>query len=107
MLPTADPAQDGASPDFVVIDVETSCSRVSSICQIGIVGFRGGSEAFSYETLVDPCDDFHGFNTRIHGIRAEHVAGQPHFGMVHAMGSPANWVGCRPGDGGLRSGISG
>lgn len=85
MLPTADPAQDGASPDFVVIDVETSCSRVSSICQIGIVGFRGGTEAFSYETLVDPCDDFHGFNTRIHGIRAEHVAGQPHFGMVHAI----------------------
>lgn len=70
--------------DFVVIDVETACSRVSSICQIGIVGFRDGSEVFSYETLVDPRDDFYSFNTRIHGICAEHVVGQPDFGMVHA-----------------------
>lgn len=30
---------DRYQPDFVVIDVETACSRVSSICQIGIVGF--------------------------------------------------------------------
>ncbi len=28
------------APDFVVVDVETSCSQVSSICQIGIVGFE-------------------------------------------------------------------
>ncbi|WP_426256893.1 hypothetical protein [Sphingomonas sp. DC2300-3] len=28
------------APDFVVVDVETSCSQVSSICQIGIVGFK-------------------------------------------------------------------
>lgn len=73
------------APDFVVIDVETSCSRVSSICQIGIVGFRGGVEIFEYETLVDPRDEFHGFNTRIHGIAAEHVAGQPCFGDIHAI----------------------
>lgn len=71
--------------DFVVIDVETACSRVSSICQIGIVGFRDGSEVFAYETLVDPRDDFNSFNTRIHGICAEHVVGQPDFGMVHAI----------------------
>jgi DNA polymerase-3 subunit epsilon len=71
-------------PDFVVVDVETSCSRVSSICQIGIVGFRNGVEIFEYETLVDPQDEFHAFNTRIHGIAAEHVAGQPCFGDIHA-----------------------
>ncbi len=73
------------SLDFVVIDVETACSRISSICQIGIVGFRDGTEVFAYETLVDPRDEFHGFNTRIHGICADHVVGQPDFGAVHAV----------------------
>ena len=70
--------------DFVVIDVETACSRVSSICQVGIVGFRDGRELFAWETLLDPCDDFHPMNSRIHGIGAHHVAGQPTFAQVHA-----------------------
>lgn len=76
------PAAAGAF-DFVVIDVETACSRVSSICQIGIVGFRDGAVAFEYETLLDPCDHFSSFNTRIHGIAADHVAGKPRFTDVH------------------------
>ncbi len=89
-----DPAQaalSGAGPaaadelDFVVIDVETACSRVSSICQIGIVGFRAGTVAFEYETLVDPRDHFSSFNTRIHGIAADHVAGKPCFADVHKV----------------------
>jgi DNA polymerase III subunit epsilon len=71
------------APDFVVIDVETACSRVSSICQIGIVGFRNGQIMFEYETLIDPQDHFSSFNTRIHGIAAEHVLGQPCFAEVH------------------------
>jgi DNA polymerase III subunit epsilon len=66
------------------VDVETACSRVSSICQIGIVGFRNGVEIFEYETLVDPCDDFSLFNTRIHGITCDHVVGQPTFAHIHA-----------------------
>ena len=69
--------------DFVAVDVETACSRVSSICQIGIVGFRGGREVFAYETLVDPRDGFSPFNTRIHGISCDHVAGKPTFGHIH------------------------
>jgi DNA polymerase-3 subunit epsilon len=73
------------APDFVVIDVETACSAVSSICQIGIVGFKAGSIAFEYETLLDPRDRFSPFNTRIHGITAQHVAGQPCFADVHAV----------------------
>lgn len=48
-----------------------------------IVGFRDGREIFAYETLVDPCDEFHDFNTRIHGIAPHHVVGQPNFGDVH------------------------
>jgi DNA polymerase-3 subunit epsilon len=71
------------APDFVVIDVETACSRVSSICQVGIVGFRNGQESFAYESLVDPKDIFHDFNTRIHGIAAHHVVGKPCFADIH------------------------
>lgn len=71
--------------DFVVIDVETACARVSSICQIGIVGFRDGRETFAYETLVDPCDIFSPFNVGIHGIEAHHVAGCQTFADVHGI----------------------
>ena len=71
-------------PDFVVIDVETACSRVSSICQVGIVGFKDGVEIFEYETLIDPLDDFSPFNTRVHGLTCDHIFGAPTFGDVHA-----------------------
>ncbi len=79
------PAMEPANPDFVVIDVETACARVSSICQIGIVGFRDGREVFAWETLVDPRDDFAAFNIGIHGITPRHVAGAPTFGDLHAV----------------------
>ncbi|MBB5699704.1 exonuclease domain-containing protein [Sphingomonas yantingensis] len=72
-------------PDFVVVDVETACSSVSSICQIGIVGFRDGAVAFEYETLVDPLDRFSSFNIGIHGITSDHVVGAPTFGAIHAV----------------------
>ena len=75
---------DDAAPDFVVIDVETACARVSSICQVGVVGFRDGREAFAWETLLDPCDEFHADKIRIHGIAPDHVVGQPTFAHVHA-----------------------
>ena len=81
--PASTPDRD--APDFVVIDVETACSRVSSICQIGIVGFRDGREIFEYETLVDPLDRFSPFNVRVHGITCDHVAGAPTFGDIHAL----------------------
>ena len=77
-------ALDTAGPDFVVVDVETACSRVSSICQIGIVGFKDGVEVFDYETLVDPLDHFSPFNTRVHGLTCDHVAGAPNFGEIYA-----------------------
>lgn len=72
-------------PDFVVVDVETACSRVSSICQIGIVGFRDGREVLAFEALIDPCDEFSAFNVGIHGIAAHHVAGQPTFADLHGV----------------------
>ena len=89
MLDTAPASQTDVAvmltPDFVVIDVETACSRVSSICQVGIVGFRDGREIFEYETLVDPRDEFNVFNTRIHGITEQHVTGKPCFGDIHGI----------------------
>ena len=74
-----------SATDFVVVDVETACSRVSSICQIGVVGFRDGREVFAWESLVDPLDEFSGFNIAIHGIQPHHVEGQPTFGDIHAV----------------------
>lgn len=79
------PAVDPDALDFVAVDVETACGRVSSICQIGIVGFRGGEIAFEYETLINPRDYFSSFNTRIHGITATQVAGKPCFGDLHQI----------------------
>lgn len=70
-------------PEFVVIDVETACHRASSICQIGIVGFAGGTEVFSYETLVNPEDAFSPFNIRLHGIGPGRVAGHPNFSRLY------------------------
>lgn len=69
--------------DFVVIDVETACGRSSSVCQIGVVGFAGGQEVLTWETLVDPQDTFSPFNTRLHGIGAKHVRGKPRFPQLH------------------------
>jgi DNA polymerase-3 subunit epsilon len=79
------PVGDDPAPDFVVIDVETACSRVSSICQVGVVGFCDGRETFAWETLLDPCDEFHTGNIRVHGITADHVMGQPTFAHVHGV----------------------
>ncbi|MFD1786176.1 exonuclease domain-containing protein [Sphingomonas floccifaciens] len=73
------------TPDFVVVDVETSCSSVSSICQVGIVGFKDGVELFEYETLVNPLDRFSPFNIRIHGITGDHVVDAPTFADIHAI----------------------
>ncbi|WP_235515974.1 exonuclease domain-containing protein [Sphingomonas sp. Leaf32] len=75
---------DGDRPDFVVVDVETACSNVSSICQVGIVGFSSGVQTFEYETLVDPLDRFSSFNVRIHGITGDHIVGTPTFAGIHA-----------------------
>lgn len=76
---------DIVEPDFVAIDVETSCARVSSICQIGVVGFKDGIEIFAWDTMLDPQDDFSPFNVRVHGISSDHVVGRPGFADVHPL----------------------
>jgi DNA polymerase III subunit epsilon len=63
--------------DFVVIDVETANADLSSICQIGIVGFAEGTETSRWESLIDPEDFFDPWNISIHGIDEPDVAGAP------------------------------
>lgn len=71
--------------DFVVIDVEMVCLCVSSICQVGIVGFCDGVECFVYEMLVDFCDEFNVFNICIYGIVVYYVVGQLSFVDIYVV----------------------
>jgi DNA polymerase-3 subunit epsilon len=73
----------GGLMDFVVVDVETANGDPASICQVGVVGFREGRVADSWESLVDPEDVFAPFNISIHGISPPMVAGAPTFPGVH------------------------
>jgi len=62
---------------FAAIDVETANADLSSICQIGVAIFRDGSHVDSWSSLVDPEDDFDGFNVSLHGIDECKVRGAP------------------------------
>ena len=65
---------------FVAVDVETANADLSTICQIGLVLFEDGKQAWKWESLVDPEDFFDGWNVMIHGITEEDVAGKPQLG---------------------------
>ena len=58
---------------FNAIDVETANSDRSTICQIGIVHVRNGVIKQQVSLLVDPEEQFSGFNVRIHGIDQDTV----------------------------------
>lgn len=62
---------------FAAIDVETANADLSSICQVGVAIFRDSSCVDSWSSLVDPEDDFDGFNISIHGIDEQKVKGAP------------------------------
>jgi len=62
---------------FAAIDVETANADLSSICQIGVAIFRDGAHVDSWSSLVDPEDEFDGFNVAIHGINERTVRGAP------------------------------
>lgn len=83
--PARAPIPDAGGPfDFIVVDVETADRNRHSICQIGVVGFRDGTEVFAEEVLVDPECDFDPFNVGIHGIGAAQVQSARNFAGVHA-----------------------
>jgi len=69
--------------NFVVIDVETANSAFSSICQVGVARFKEGMHIDSWETLVDPQEDFDFMNVSIHGIDENTVRGAPTWSDVY------------------------
>jgi len=70
--------------DFVAIDVETANHDLASICQVGIVTFRDGRVADSWQSLVDPEDYFHSIHVSIHGIDEKAVQGAPTFPEIYS-----------------------
>lgn len=67
---------------FVTVDVETANPKLSSICQVGLVVYEDHKIVDSWSSLIDPCDEFRDFNTRIHGIGPQHVLHAPSFDEV-------------------------
>lgn len=68
--------------DFVAIDVETANADLASICQIGLVTFRGGIASGFWKSLVNPEDYFDELNVSIHGIDEHAVRRAPTFPAV-------------------------
>lgn len=69
---------------FAAIDVETANADLSSICQVGVAFFQDGVHTRSWSSLVDPEDEFDGFNVSIHGIDEKTVKGAPKWPAVAA-----------------------
>ena len=69
--------------DFVAVDVETANADFSSVCQIGVVAFDHGRVEDSWQTLVDPEDEFDVFNVAIHHIDQRAVRGAPTFPEIY------------------------
>jgi DNA polymerase-3 subunit epsilon len=68
--------------DYFVVDVETANQARASICQIGIAAFAHGRMVDSWESLVNPLDEFNGFNVALHGIGPRTVAQAPSWSEV-------------------------
>ncbi|MFZ4773952.1 MAG: exonuclease domain-containing protein [Terrimicrobiaceae bacterium] len=68
--------------DFTVIDVETANPDFASICQIGVAKYSDGKIIDSWETLINPEDEFDDVNVDIHGITESMVSGAPTFGQA-------------------------
>ena len=66
--------------DYTALDFETANSYRGSPCAVGLVRVRDGQPVAERTWLMRPPEvvaDFHPFNTSIHGITAEMVAGAP------------------------------
>ena len=69
--------------NFVVVDVETANPDLSSICQIGIACFRDGRMENSWESLVNPEDEFDPLHVSVHSINEEKVKDSPNWAAVY------------------------
>ncbi len=73
---------------FLALDVETSNSDRSSICQVGWVLFENGNIISEFSSLVNPHSAFLPRNIQVHGIQPHHVA--------NAALVVANWTHYQP-----------
>lgn len=64
---------------FIALDVETACSDVASICQIGLACVQPDNQIQTFSMLVNPRTRFDTFNIQLHGIGPDHVSDAPHF----------------------------
>ena len=67
---------------FIALDVETAGKTIGGICQIGLCFVSGTGSLQTYSVLVDPEELFEPFNTDLHGISADTVAGAGTFPTV-------------------------
>lgn len=63
--------------DFIALDLETANSDFGSICQIGMVRYRGGEAVGEWASYIDPKVPFAAGNIGVHGITAAMVRGCP------------------------------
>lgn len=73
---------------FAALDVETANADFASVCQVGVVTFTDGAITGTWQSLVDPEDEFDPVNVSIHGIDAAAVAGAPRFSEVFSLLAP-------------------
>ena len=69
---------------FIALDVETAGKTIGGICQIGLCFVSDTARLQTYSVLVDPEEPFEPFNTDLHGIGADTVAGAGTFPTVYA-----------------------
>lgn len=68
---------------FIALDVETAGKTNGGICQIGLCFVSDTGSLQTYSVLVDPEEPFEAFNTNLHGISADTVAGAGTFPKVY------------------------
>lgn len=64
---------------FIAIDVETANANLSSICQIGLAFFEDGKITNTWETLINPEEEFDFINISIHGLNYSDIKDAPTF----------------------------
>ncbi len=62
---------------FVAVDVETASGAGGSICQIGLASYEAGQLTHCRSMIIRPEVAFDGSCTRIHGLSATDVRGDP------------------------------
>jgi DNA polymerase III subunit epsilon len=67
---------------FIALDVETAGKTIGGICQISLCFVSSTGSLLTYSVLVDPEEPFEPFNTDLHGISADTVAGYGTFPTV-------------------------